>query len=755
MRVVKPQPALLHFAPTQIGERPQLGVSVGLGFRLSDPRALVHEASVWTALSQAPASVPLHELALPKRHAEWLLLGHAVAHAETLGLSAAAARDGESLDWTASVAVGRQRKEVSCSARLQAGLAWLPLDHVESCADPARAASTPAAMGKSTPQARLLLLAPLGAQAVPSAAMGPLDQRWSERQRYSPTLLRTARGATQDGAHMGWPAGTDLRLFQQAYPDQWAREAAWPASSPYELQGMGPKGQGMRGRLPGLEPQLRVHRRGEATSGLALQLQTLWFLPDADIGVMWWHGAVPLQHLLDDSVQLLVVALNPLQEVRDGAALDATVARRLDLQSHDMLANSDFALMPDPGRGWAWETIDGHSQHPASGRALPGHAAMAKALDRQWQSLRTVHEALERAQAPSPGRPFPSPQLPPHASSHARLAGPNWRARFGGSGEPRNVEHTVIVDEDLSGIDISDWSFKNLRFERCRFAGASLQRCKLDNVSFIDCDLDDLELLELEWNTGLIERCRVKGGTWSNSQLAGVHARALTAEQWQVNGGHWEQASLTDSQFKASQWTDLSTEGLVLQRVTSEPQGLGWSRLRTLGLALLECALPGLTVQSCHLEKTSAVASQLTGSRWQRSRLLSFAAAKGSDLSRSVWTDCELDKTCWLESVAREIVVEHCAMPGFNAEGLDASGSRWLHVNLHGAHLMNAQLVGARLKHSALREAILYGADLQDSEAEDCNFIRANLAWIREPARGAWRHNLDGRAIRHPRRNKA
>ncbi|WP_039756210.1 hypothetical protein, partial [Chromobacterium haemolyticum] len=105
---IKPQSALLSTSRTQIGVQAQLRIAAGIGFRLSDPRVLAHEAAVWEAIKATEPALPLHEPGMPKRYAEWLLLGHAHYRA---GREVAA-----KVDWVASVELAGVGKKVLCQA---------------------------------------------------------------------------------------------------------------------------------------------------------------------------------------------------------------------------------------------------------------------------------------------------------------------------------------------------------------------------------------------------------------------------------------------------------------------------------------------------------------------------------------------------------------------------------------------------------------------------------------------------------------
>ena len=77
MKFSKPQQLLVLTAPVKFGRSSHLGVTVGFGFRLSDPRILAHETEIWAAMESAPMSFKALDEGMPKPFAEWLMAGHA------------------------------------------------------------------------------------------------------------------------------------------------------------------------------------------------------------------------------------------------------------------------------------------------------------------------------------------------------------------------------------------------------------------------------------------------------------------------------------------------------------------------------------------------------------------------------------------------------------------------------------------------------------------------------------------------------
>ena len=95
-----------------------------------------------------------------------------------------------------------------------------------------------------------------------------------------------------------------------APPAQWLPEAAWPDRVPFELQGVGAQSQAIRGELPAVRGRAFIRRHdSEGLEEIELQRKTLWFLPDSDMALIIFTGNAPLTHLLDESIESLMLAL--------------------------------------------------------------------------------------------------------------------------------------------------------------------------------------------------------------------------------------------------------------------------------------------------------------------------------------------------------------------------------------------------------------------------------------------------------------
>jgi uncharacterized protein YjbI with pentapeptide repeats len=717
MRVVKPQPVLANFCPTQWGSQAQMCIAIGVGFRLSDPRVLAHEASVWEALRAHPTIAPLSETGMPKQYAEWLLVGQTQCTFSNAEL-------GMLRDWTAQVSLGKTVKKISAQTKVTQDsqgntLGCLSVDHTESIQG-SNAANPAGHKGASAP---LQILTWHGPQSSSLAGMTPIDARWSERRQWMPNFAATLKGMAEDGSHMGWPKDMDLRYFQQAAPDQWSADAVWPQGTNYELRGFGTAGCGFKGSLPELVPDVVV--RGDVNQSVALMQQTVWFLPDHDLGVMWWSGSVNLTHPLDESLSMMVVALRELGSKAKPDDMLNYAVRRTNVNAPDLQAQSDLPLLPELSNGWAWEQILNADQHPRDRRITLSYGQLREQIVEEEKRMAQAHSDIQQLiQAPST-----SERVAPLASCD--LLDPTaWRAKLEGTLSKRLKDETFL-NQNFQGCDWTGWTLVNVRFESCVMDGNSWNDCGFENVEFIDTSFDQTYWHNIVWSQGAMERCKADNTKWQNVSLTHVRMVQCELNALEVTSGKWSHVMMDDVELLSASWSKLMTDGLVVIK----------SKLR------------GLSVRECTLNKLSMIETDSRHSQWVQSRLINAAVVEGSDLSDSFWEDCDFTSTCWIGLLAHNTRVEYCTFTNLNAQSANLRRSTWLFCSLNDAQFLNADLRDSSFEKTSLRGALLSGAFLQDSRVSHSNLIRVNTSNAVHPTPGFWRNNLEGGALMHPQRH--
>jgi uncharacterized protein YjbI with pentapeptide repeats len=739
LRHIKPQAALVATTRTQIGSTPMLAISVGVGFRLTDPAILVHETAVWEALKAAAPSVPLTEAAMPKRCAEWLLAGHAVQRAP-------AGAAGRAIDWAAWVELDGVRKTVSCRATVDeqaqsAGLVRLAIDPTRAAAG--RSRENP--LGVASGSAPLQRVSALGVGPDPLAAMGVLGSDWPERHQWMPSRPGTVEAMARDGTHMGWPEHVDLRYFQLAAPDQWSRHDSWTPGARFELGGFGERGEGYAGTLPRLAAvalTTRTDRPG--FEQVPLRQQTVWLLPDHDLGVLWWNGAVQTDYVLDDSPAMLVAAFKDANEPIDADMLMAFAARRADLTQVDLLKHADEVLMPAIERNWVWELILARTDHPRFAPPPRTREEVGARLASHRQSLVDAQQGRARLQAfKEEAQQMAPPVVPPD--------GIDWRQRFD-QADSKALSDVTIRGADLTALRLDGWHFENVRFEACRLDRSTWRHCRLVNVFAVDCGFADTAFDDLAWTGGAMTRGELARGAWRDVVLEQLHLEDCGLDDLSVAGGSWSMVSVkgrggSGGVVEDTRWKSVAWNGVKAPRWT-------WNRISADSLGLVECDMVGLTLSHCTLRKSSALLSDLSAGTWRKNVLSLVVLSHGTSIDRTVLCDCSFKSSSFQNLHAASVQVEHCSFLQFNAQHMKAEHSSWTCTLLDGANVTHASLAGASFDRCSLKEAMLYGTDLRETRMRDCNLIRARTSWAHLPEAGAWRGNLSLGLLEVPRREQ-
>ena len=729
MQIIKPQAAIIQMARTQIGTVPRLGIAVGVGFRLDDPRILVHETAVWEALKEAAPSVPMFEAALPKRHAEWLVAGHAVSPVPSTG-------GGAPVEWSASVALHGVRKTVSCVARaapMRTGepvLARLAVDarHAASGSD----GQNPVGLRASLSSTPLQLIGAFGVSASPLSGMGAIGTDWPARRKWMPRFARGVEAMAEDGSHMGWPAEVDLRYFQQAASDQWLADDVWPAGAAYEMGGFGARGEGYAGQLPLLEPFVLLSRRdGAPVPPLTCVLQTVWFLPDHGIAVLWWNGHVPLAYPLDDQPVQLVVALHDHGMPADTKAIVALAARRTDLHDNDPITGDDSVLMPSMERGWAWDLILTPSDHPRFEPARLSYQTVRERIVQNRESLQGAGSAMPAA--PKPDLPALRDTGPdPDATQH-------WREHFM-SKSGAVLRNQTIRSADLTALSIHGWTLVNVAFEDCVIDDSAWRGCQFDNVQLKNTSCVGTQFYEVNWKRGAIIQCRIDDGQWQSTTLESLDVDGCQLNRLWIVNGYWRNVSVQrvagrDCRFENVRWEAVSW-------IESQLEAVHWQAIEASGLSLIDCCLPDLQLSDATLARVSVIATDLSGGAWLRNTSIHAVFAKGSSIARTAFRDCVFKSSTWQELHAPQIDVDHGTFIRLSAQRIDATGSRWSMSVLDGLDGAQAVFMDAAFDRCSLAGARLFGADLRGSTAVDCNLTGLQRPWSFPPDPHAWLENL-------------
>ena len=192
-----------------------------------------------------------------------------------------------------------------------------------------------------SPQQRLT-----GPKAVAQpAGYGIVDLMWPQRARYRGTY--DDKWAEEHAP--GLAPDTNWNFFNLAPEDQ-IFDAPLRGDEAFEFENLHPEKPIVGGRLPGLRARVYCNRRradgSQKLSEVQMQITTLWFFPHAERGVMISHGQIEIDEPDGSDVQLMMGALERIDEPKGDDHYVQVLANRQDPKLGFLHALRDSDLLP-------------------------------------------------------------------------------------------------------------------------------------------------------------------------------------------------------------------------------------------------------------------------------------------------------------------------------------------------------------------------------------------------------------------------
>ncbi|ALK34245.1 DUF2169 family type VI secretion system accessory protein [Burkholderia plantarii] len=365
MKIIKPQSlGVLHKPYTHLGQH-RLSVAVLGFFRLGAPNErFLAESTQWPhVVASLPAGQPLDEV-MPRQGAEVLLLGsaHAPGKQAATGVDVLLRVDdaaGQPAIGKCLTVCGEREWRIGALGGRRVGrpkpFLAMPITYARAFGgprnpvNPAGCGSRESWFGKSRgPMPNVAYAAgtaDAGWRAGVPAGFGPIPL--ANRARRD-KLGSYGRGWRRHDAP-GFARDLDWSVFNMAPADQWLK-APLRGGERYLLRNLHPRHAELTGTLPELAVRAFVTKFGETPEAMRevpLAMDTVWFVPDHDLGIVIHHGTIGI----DDSDALDVGTLMVGYEYRDspksvGHYRDV-MQLRLDPEAGRMHVFNDSQLAPE------------------------------------------------------------------------------------------------------------------------------------------------------------------------------------------------------------------------------------------------------------------------------------------------------------------------------------------------------------------------------------------------------------------------
>ncbi|MGP3051969.1 DUF2169 domain-containing protein, partial [Serratia ureilytica] len=387
----------------------------------------------------------------------------------------------------------------------------------------------------------------------PLAAPAPVPHEFLLRKAHIDKVAgQIASKAYLETAFPGLPADIDRRYYQMAPPAQWLPEAAWPDRVPFELQGVGAQSQAIRGELPAVRGRAFIRRHdNESLEEIELLRKTLWFLPDSDIALIVFTGDAPLTHLLDESIESLMLALDRCDAPRPFDYFRQVHHKRSDDEASPFEFLFDPDLMPAE---MGLNVIQAVSDHPSDLRYDPSPTSLGDSAV-FYQRIREAI-ALHQQQTTADPASVTLPDLPDLPAEDGN------DAFFPAS--------ATVEGKTFSGLRshaLSDKHFLQCRFERCDFSQAILENCTFENCVFdvvnltqaalrrirmVSCTLQKPSMAESAWQEAVLERVTLEAPQGQGMRAEGVKLDYCVFERGDFTAMRFERGAIGNGMFNGS-----------------------------------------------------------------------------------------------------------------------------------------------------------------------------------------------------------
>ncbi|PYA62928.1 type VI secretion protein [Serratia marcescens] len=715
----------------QIGADSRLGISVVAGCYLSRPEHFVNEAEIWEAWKRAPLSLPVLDVAEPKPFAEYLIAGHA-----------GVGQPVKTLDVSADIGGLKRRWRVEGEGRRGAMGAEpflsVPLDHTSAWGGKD---SKENPVGRGCNDGLRPLLMTLSAEGSaqersPLAAPAPVPHEFALRKAHIDKVAgQIASKAYLEKAFPGLPADIDRRYYQMAPPAQWLPEAAWPDRVPFELQGVGAQSQAIRGELPAVRGRAFIRRHdSEGLEEIELQRKTLWFLPDSDMALIIFTGNAPLTHLLDESIESLMLALDRCDAPRPFDYFRQVHHKRSDDDASPFEFLFDPDLMPAE---MGLNVIQAASDHPSDLRYDPSPMSLGDSAV-FYQRIREAI-ALHQQQTAAEPAPVTLPDLPDLPAEDGN------DAFFPASATVEGKTFTGLRSPALS-----DKHFLQCRFERCDFSQAVLENCTFENCVFdavnltqaalrrirmVSCTLQKPLMAESVWQEAVLEKVTLEEPQGQGMRAEGVRLDYCVFERGDFTASRFERGAIGNGMFNGSTL-------IRAQFLQGELDACVFNR----------CLVEGAVALDMALTKNSFLGGNWRGVRFERCRIESMTAGMQVNFSHGVFSDCCFTKVGLKAARMERCQLQYSVFTECNFDEADLTACAIVGCDMAGVRFKDSVLTHARWQNSSAQQAMFYNADLRDAGFEQCNLAAANLAMTWQDAGTRFSGCLLERACWVPRR---
>jgi uncharacterized protein YjbI with pentapeptide repeats len=732
VKVVKPQKVGLLTRSFEFGRDFFFAVAAVVFFPLEDPRRLLTEVDLWKFVPGELGKGAVLDACMPKSRGEFLVTGRAFPSGGQPAAACAPRVQIGSVSKSLLVVGNRTWKQGAMTVPepfLEMPISWenafggpdyklnplgkgaAPIDGLEGKVHPLPNVEDPARRMKSHHEKPT----PVG--------FGPYDFTWPQRFKkvgtYDKKWLKER--------FPGYAADVDWTLFNTAPEDQWV-EGFFKGDEPFTLDFMHRTKARIEGQLPGATTRCFVNVKtdaGEEFREIATKLDTVWFFPHAERGVLVFHGSTKVAQDDVSDVLQIVAACEEMGSPRPVEHYQRVLAERLDKEKGVLAGLRDSDLLPD----WPNASAPIHFDDM---QAIVSENLLAKNMRKGFEREREQNRAMLVALGVDPA-PFEIPPLP-DTESPANMEDDLQRIeklkeeaeQLEKKRDQEAAEHEEAVRRDLvaQGIDPEPV------IERLRHppggppkfsAEEELQKLRGIAEQVAAAGQDPGALLAMasdpEYQKQLVEgEARIRDLYRMSAHLAGP-VGALSQEA---------SARIRDAVIAAVQ----AGESFDARDLTgADLSGIQLPGARLAGAFLEGANLAGADLSGADLSGAVLARADLSGTNL-RGACLKGANLGGAKLADAVIAEANLENAILYKANLGRADLQRARLSGANlveAECMEAnlSGIQAAQLFFYKTDLSRLQLTGADLTKCVFLEVKADGADFSDACLESAVFLEA------------------------------
>lgn len=614
------------------------------------------------------------------------------------------------------------------------------------------------------------------------AGFGPIDLTWPQRAAKSGTYDQQ----WYDTRFPGLADDIDWTFFNTAPQDQ-QLDGFFNGEEQFSIEGMHAEKIRTASGLPDIRPRCFITRQKGSASvfeEVELRLDTLWLFPNAQKGVMIYHGLTDVQTDTAKDILHFVAAYEKRSHPRrDIEHYRQALDKRLDrekgflalLDESDLIGEGEPSGFAEMMAGEEFNRIKGDDllkkkqklrsdkdidmvrdmiarQGLDPDKTLPKPVVTdidlkqldfdqilkdaeqqrleaEKQLDQQLESLGMTREQLlaDTARQPAP-RPFFSAKAAMDALAQIGIGGERIREKMETVEKTFNATYRQVghhLPPVLINGAAADMDARKAALIAAHAAGESLKGADLAGMDLSGLDLEGIDLQDALLEDAVLSNTNLRnanlnGAALMRSDLQGADLTAATLKDAGLGRTRLCRADLTHADLSSAVLAGADLTSACLKNASLDEADLTEAKAGQADLR--NATLKKARCIECDLKGIRAAAADLSGALIYKTDL-SQADLTGATLQAATLVEVNADNACCRQADLGNLR----AAVGCCLQQVDFEGAKLTQTNLRGGRLAGSRFVGAELSHCDLSEADLKGCDFSHATARQTLFIEADL----------------------------